>query len=111
LELNFCYPSLNLGCGYFLGKAQQPPPPQVLKVSCILPKVLSFYLCCYPSWSTLLVRKRSRCSTSLIPGGVSHTFTLLPKPERPGFTPDRISWGSLGGDQAPLLPPKGRPVI
>jgi hypothetical protein len=24
LELKFCYPSLNLGCGYFLGKAQNP---------------------------------------------------------------------------------------
>jgi hypothetical protein len=24
LEMNFCYPSLNLGCGYFLGKAQPP---------------------------------------------------------------------------------------
>jgi hypothetical protein len=24
LELNFCYPSLNLSCGYFLGKAQPP---------------------------------------------------------------------------------------
>jgi hypothetical protein len=27
LELNFCYPSLKLGCGYFPGKAQTPPPP------------------------------------------------------------------------------------
>jgi hypothetical protein len=113
LELNFCYPSLNLGCGYFLGKAQHPrtPPHPVLEVSCILSKVLSFYLCCSPSWSVLLVRKPIRCSTSLIPKGVLHTFAPLPKPERPGFTPDRVTWGSLGGDQIPLLTPKGRTII
>jgi hypothetical protein len=66
LEMNFCYPSLNLSCGYFPEKAQTP----------------------------------------LIPGGVSHTFTLLPEPERHGFTPNRVIRGSLGGDQSPLLPPK-----
>jgi hypothetical protein len=50
-------------------------------------------------------------STSLIPGGISHTFALLPKPERPGFTPDSVTRGSLRGDQSPLLLPKGRPII
>jgi hypothetical protein len=69
-------------------------------------------LCCFSSWSILLVRKPGRCSTSLISRGVSHTFTLLPKPERLGFTPDypRLR-GGLGGAQSPLLPPKGRPII
>jgi hypothetical protein len=57
------------------------------------------------------VRKPSRCSTSLIPRGVSHTFAPFPKPERPSFTPDRVTRGSLGGDQAPLLPPKGMPIV
>jgi hypothetical protein len=28
LELNFCYPSLNLSCGYFLGKAPSPANSQ-----------------------------------------------------------------------------------
>jgi hypothetical protein len=109
LELNFCYLFINLGCGFFPGKAQLTPP--ILEVSCILPKVLSFYLCCFSSWSILLMRKPSRCSTSLIPRGVSHTFAPFPKPERPSFTPDRVTRGSLGGDQAPLLPLKGRFII
>jgi hypothetical protein len=106
LELNFCFTSLNLSCGYFLGKAQLPP---VLEVFCILPKVLSFHLCCSPSWSILLVRKPSRYSTSLIPRGVSHTFAQLPKPERHGFTPDRVTrvsagrWSALCLLQAGLL--------
>jgi hypothetical protein len=103
-ELNFCYLSLNFGCGYFPGKAQSSP--QYWRVFCILPKVLSFYLCCSPSWSILLVRKPCRCPTSLIPRDVSHTFAPLPKPERLSFTPDRVTQGSLGDDQAPLLPLK-----
>jgi hypothetical protein len=64
--------------------------------------VLSFYLCFCPSWSIFLVKKPSRCSTSLISGGVSHTFAPLPKPERPSFTPDRVIRGSLGGGQFPF---------
>jgi hypothetical protein len=68
-------------------------------------------LCWFSSCSILLVRKPGRCSTSLIPGGDLQTFSQLPNPERPGFTPDRVTWGSLGGDQFPLLPPKGRPII
>jgi hypothetical protein len=58
--------------------------------------VLSFYLCCSPFWFILLVRKPSRCSTSLIPKGVSHTLTQLPKSERHGFTPDRVTMLSAG---------------
>jgi hypothetical protein len=58
-----------------------------------------------------LTGKPSRYSTFLIPGGVSHTFDLFPKPEIPGFTPDRVIQGSLGGDQSPLLTPKGRSII
>jgi hypothetical protein len=30
----------------------------------------------------------------------------LPKPERPSFFSVRVTWGSLGGDHSPLLPPK-----
>jgi hypothetical protein len=86
-------------------------PYPVLEVPCILHRVISFHLGCSPSWFILLVRKPGRCSTSLIPRGVSHTFTLLPKPERHHFTPYGITWESLGGDQAPLLPPKGRSII
>jgi hypothetical protein len=77
LELNFWHLSLNLSCGLFPEKSSTPPPtppPAVLVVSCILPKVLSFYLCCSPCWSVLLVRKPGRCLTSLNAGGVSHTF-------------------------------------
>jgi hypothetical protein len=44
-------------------------------------------------------------------GGVLHTFALLPKPNRSSFTPGRVIWGSLGGDQSPLLPLKTRPII
>jgi hypothetical protein len=92
------------------GKAHHPHP--VLEVFfCILPKDLSFYFCCSPSWSILLVRKPGRCLTSLTPGGVSHTFAPLPKPERHTFTLDRVTRGSLGGDHSPLLPPTGRIII
>jgi hypothetical protein len=80
LELNFCYQSFNLSCGYFLGKAQSQP--QYWRAFCILPQVLSFSVCCSPSWSILLMGKPGRYPTSLIPRGVSHTFTQLPKPER-----------------------------
>jgi hypothetical protein len=78
---------------------------------CILPKVLSLYMCCSPLWSILLVRKPDRRSTSLIPWGVSHTFVLLPKPERHSFIPDRVTRVSAGRWSASLLPLKGRPVI
>jgi hypothetical protein len=53
----------------------------------------------HPLTSVVAVSWKS--STSLIPGGVSHTFTPFPKLERPSFTPDRVTWGSLGGDQYP----------
>jgi hypothetical protein len=39
LDLNFCYPSLNLGCIYFPRKSSTLP---VLEISCFLPKVLCF---------------------------------------------------------------------
>jgi hypothetical protein len=59
-------------------------------------KVLSFYLCCCsPSQSIWLVRKPSRCSTSLILGGVSYTFTQLRTSERQ-FHPDRVIRVSSG---------------
>jgi hypothetical protein len=73
--------------------------------------VISFYLCCSPSWSILLVRKLGRCSTSLIPRGVSHSFTPLRNP-RDTVSPQIGLLGCLlGSDQSPLLPPKGRPII
>jgi hypothetical protein len=68
-------------------------------------------LCYFSSWSILLVKTPGRCLTSLIPRGVLYAFAPLPKPERLCFTPDRVTWGSLGGDQSPLLPPKGRLII
>jgi hypothetical protein len=40
LELNFCYPFLNLGCICFPRKSSTPP---VLEVVCIFPKELSFF--------------------------------------------------------------------
>jgi hypothetical protein len=75
-------------------------PPSELEDFFILPKVLSFYLCCSPYWSILLVRKPGRRSTSLIPGGVPHTFALLPKLERPGSPQIGLQGGSLGGYHA-----------
>jgi hypothetical protein len=104
LELNFWYPSLNLSCGYFPGKSSTP---KVLEVSCILPKMLSFYLCCSPILVYLEDEKTWWCSTFLIS---FFTFAPLCKPDRPGFIPDRVTRESLGGDQFPLLSPKGRPI-
>jgi hypothetical protein len=107
----FVNPFLNLVCCYFPGKAQHHPPLSSTGGFCILLKVLSFYLCCSPSWSILLVRKPNRCSTSLIPGGVSHTFTCSLN-LRDTVSPQIVLLGCLlGGDQSPLLPSKGRPII
>jgi hypothetical protein len=95
LELNFCCPSLNLSCGDFPGTAQLPYP-QYWRFLAFYPKCFLFYLCCSFSWSICLVRKPGKCSTFLIPGSISHTFTPLWKPERPGFTPDRVTQGVSG---------------
>jgi hypothetical protein len=70
-----------------------------------------FLFVLFPILVYLAGERTGRCFTSLIPRGVSHTFTLLPKPERHIFTPGKVTQGSLGGDQAPLLLPKGRPII
>jgi hypothetical protein len=59
----------------FREELKLPLTPPVLEVSCILPKVLSFYLYCFSSWSILLVRKPRRCSTFL-PPEESHTLSL-----------------------------------
>jgi hypothetical protein len=103
LELNFCYLSINLCCGSFQGRAQTSLHPSFERILHFIQSAF-FHCCCFSSWSILLVRKPCRCSTSLIHRGVSPTFAPLSKPESLGFTPDRITWGSLGGDQSPLLP-------
>jgi hypothetical protein len=88
----------------------KPCHPPVLEVSCILPKVLSFYLCCSPSWSILLVRKHGRFSTSLIPRGVSYTFACSLN-LRHKVSPQKGLRGCLlGGDQVPHLLAKGWPI-
>jgi hypothetical protein len=40
-----------------------------------------------------------------------YTSAMLPERERHGFILDRTTQVSLGGDQAPLLPFKGRPIV
>jgi hypothetical protein len=110
LEMNFCYPYLNLSCGCFPGRAKAPSHQQ-LEVLCILPKVRSSYMCCSPTWSVLLVRKPDRCWTSLFSGGVSPTFVLFPKHERHSFTSDRVTSVTAGRWSASLPPPKSRHII
>jgi hypothetical protein len=41
----------------------------------------------------------------------THTYALPPHSLNLTDIPDRTTRVSVGGDQAPLLPPKGRPVI
>jgi hypothetical protein len=71
----------------------------------------SFLLVLFSSWSTLLVRKPSKCSTSLIPE-VSHTLSPHSLNLRDTVSPQTgLLRYLLGGDQDTLLSLKGRFII
>jgi hypothetical protein len=106
LELNFCYSSLDLSCGYFQGWAQTTPDPPCTGGFLHFTQSAFFLFVLFLILVYLAGEKTQKVFNLPTSRGVSHTFALLPKPKRPGFTPDIAIQGSLGGDRSPLLPPK-----
>jgi hypothetical protein len=77
LELNFCYPSLNLSCGYFLGKAQTPINSQgCLTHFCPAPWTWETWF--YPKRWLLVVSRRWSVSSSASWGRPEFELGFLP---------------------------------
>jgi hypothetical protein len=84
------------------------PPPPVLEVYLHFTQSAFFLLVLFPILVYLAGEKTQKMLN--LPNSWRN-FALLPKLERPDFIPDRVTRGSLKGDQSPLLPPKGRPIV